>query len=117
MSKPKKLIDEFFNRAERIVNDFFGLVGTSGSGRTVFDKLDGKNDLWRVEVKATHKPSKSINLKDFQEWKLKAARDRKQMFAVIMFTDDTDALSIENSVTVVDTRLFKDMWEMMNEPN
>jgi len=42
MPKPKKLIDEFFNRAERIVNDFFGMVGTSGSGRTVYDKLDGK---------------------------------------------------------------------------
>ena len=117
MTKPKKLIDEFFNRAERIVNDFFGMVGTSGSGRTVYDKLDGKNDLWRVEVKATHKPSKSVNLEEFKEWKLKAAKDRKQMFAVFMFTDETDALCIENSVVVCDTRLFKDMWEMMNEPD
>lgn len=106
---PKKYIDEFFNRAEKLVNDFFGFFATSCSGSTKWDKRDGKGKHYRVEVKATHKGSKSIALADFKEWELSAAKDRKKLIAVVVFVDESGQMDINNSYAVVNTRWLQQM--------
>ena len=112
IGKSRNLNREKGDKGERLTQEKFKLIPTSGSGCGAFDKSDSKNDWLRVETKVTNKLYYSLDIEKFHKWRFQAAKDRKQFFMHIIHENEDKSLDWDSSLVVVDRNYWNSFGDL-----